>query len=418
MSRKLSASMFLLASTASFAASAQAQSGARLPIPEGIWVDVATQCGAASNVYAYGGGRFGNIYFFGPNQSMGPSDETEPVTEASAGRNGYTAVNGGPIEVKVLTGGRIAIRAYSNAEGQVWLYTMRACAPETLSSRMRAATARHVRAAAAPAAPPAAPAAGRAQPMPPGRWALARVNEGGVAAYVAGPPVLPAIVFRCDRGVASILFNTPADQSTAPRQITFVGTSSGRRTAVTFARDAQNGGAWAARPDRALRDLFTGGDAAVEVQSDGRSLATLSLAGSSEAIGQALAGCPLAAGPAPAPARPAPPPAPQPVAAAAVPPIGIAPGYYVEEGQPCGNPTGGIFFYDGRRFGMMYPPDTGREVIAPIGRPTRRGNLWVFSDGSAVQVLSPTRIRWSYEEMGPPRRLCAIGEVPASVRAR
>lgn len=399
---------------------ADAQSSARLPIPEGVFVDVATQCAAASNVYAYGGGRFGNIYFFGPNQSMGPSDEAEPVTEASAGRNGYTAVNGGPIEVKVLTGGRIAVRAFSNAEGQVWLYTMRACAPETLSPRMRAATARHFRgAAAAPASPATGPVPVR--PAPAGRWTVARVNEGGVAAYVSGPPALPAIVFRCDRGIASIVFNTPGDQSTAPRVVTFVGTGSGRRTAATVARDPRNGGAWAARPDRALREFFTSDDPAVEVQIEGRSIATLSLAGSAAAIGQALAGCPAPAGPGLAQGAPAPAPvpaAPRPAAAAPVPPIGIAPGYYVEEGQPCGNPQGGIFFYDGRRFGMMYPPDTGREVIAPIGRPTRRGNLWVFGDGSAVQVLSPTRIRWSYEEMGPPRRLCGAAEVPAGVRGR
>lgn len=395
----------LLAWAATLSGEVWAQSNSRLPIPEGVWVDVATQCGSATQTYVHGGGRFGHIYFFGPNASMGPSDETEAVTATGRGTNGYTVVNDSSIEVRPLANGRIAVRAYSRAQGEIWVETMRACPVETLSPRMREAVARHVR---APATVPAAAAPGTPS-GPQARWQVARVSEGGIAAYVNGTPALPALIFRCDRGAATIAFNTPGDYATGPRQFAFSGARDERRVIITFVRDARSAGAWVARPDAAIRALFSGAEPVVLVRTEGRSIATLSLDGAGAAIGQALADCPATAA-APTPATPQ--------TAAPVAPLGVAPGYYVEEGQPCRSPTGGVFFYDGRRYGMMYPPDTGPDVVGPIGRPTRRGNAWVLNDGSQVLVLSPTRLRWAYEEMGPPRRLCAAAEIPAGARVR
>lgn len=103
---------------------------------------------------------------------------------------------------------------------------------------------------------------------------------------------------------------------------------------------------------------------------------------------------------------------------APVAPLNIVAGYYVAENETCGNPVSGVFYYDGRRVGMMYPPETGPAELMPIGRPVRQGNMWRLPDGSEVQVLAPNRLRWSYEELSPPMRTCASDQVPAGARVR
>ncbi len=95
---------------------ARAQS-ARLPISEGVWVKMDTKCEVATNVYVYGAGRFGSVYFYGPNQSMGPSNETEPLSHVGKGQNGFTVVNDGPLEVAARPNGQAMVRAVSLSEG-------------------------------------------------------------------------------------------------------------------------------------------------------------------------------------------------------------------------------------------------------------------------------------------------------------
>src|SRR4051812_47932357 len=77
----------------------------RLPIAEGVWVKMATACSAATNVFVYAGNRFGSVYFYGPNQSMGPSNETEVLARVGRGKDGFTVVNEGPIEVAARPNG-------------------------------------------------------------------------------------------------------------------------------------------------------------------------------------------------------------------------------------------------------------------------------------------------------------------------
>lgn len=124
------------------APAAQAQ-GVRLPIAEGVWVPVATPCGTATNIFAYGGGRFGSVYFYGPNYSMGPADETEKLTHVGRGKNGFTTVNDGPLEVAARPNGQAVVRAYSLSQNAAaWTENVRLCPAATLPAKTRAALAR------------------------------------------------------------------------------------------------------------------------------------------------------------------------------------------------------------------------------------------------------------------------------------
>lgn len=144
-----------------------------------------------------------------------------------------------------------------------------------------------------------APAAAQQQ----GGWQVARVAEGGVAAYASQPPTVPAIIFRCERGVATMYVNIAGDPSPGPREIGFVGSGAREGVTETFTRDPQSR-AWAVQPSVATRALFLRGDVTVEVQLDRQTIASFWMEGAQAAIGQALSGCPdtgrsAAAAPAP-----------------------------------------------------------------------------------------------------------------------
>ncbi|WP_157083067.1 hypothetical protein [Novosphingobium lentum] len=115
---------------------------ARLPIADGIWVKAETACGTAAIAYVKRAGRFGSVYFYGPNQSMGPANETEVVSHVGRGENGFSVINDGPIEVAARPNGRAVVRAFSLSEGVQWTENIRLCAPTTLSAKLRAGLAR------------------------------------------------------------------------------------------------------------------------------------------------------------------------------------------------------------------------------------------------------------------------------------
>ena len=110
----------------------------KLPISEGVWVKTDTQCKAAYIAYIYARGRFGSVYFYGPNQGQGPANETEVLSHIAKGKNGFTVINDGPIEIAARPKGQAVVRAVSLSEGVQWTETVRLCPAATLSSRMRA----------------------------------------------------------------------------------------------------------------------------------------------------------------------------------------------------------------------------------------------------------------------------------------
>lgn len=132
-----------------------------------------------------------------------------------------------------------------------------------------------------------APAAAQQQ----GGWQVARVAEGGVAAYASQPPTVPAIIFRCERGVATMYVNIAGDPSLGPRQIGFVSTTNRDGVTETFTRDPQSR-AWAVQPSAATRALFLREDSFLEVQLDRQTIASFWMQNARAAIGQALSGCP------------------------------------------------------------------------------------------------------------------------------
>lgn len=128
--------VLVLAVLASPAVHAQSS---RLPLSQGVWVKTDTQCGAAVIAYVHSGSRFGSVYFYGPNHSMGPANETEVVAHVTPGKNGFSVVNDGPIEVASKPNGQAIVRAVSLSEGLQWSETVRLCAPTSLSGKFRAA---------------------------------------------------------------------------------------------------------------------------------------------------------------------------------------------------------------------------------------------------------------------------------------
>ena len=110
---------------------------AKLPIAEGVWVKTDTKCETATTAHVYGGKRFGTFYFYGPKQSMGPANETEPLVRSSKVAGGFVMVNEGPLEVAPRPNGQAVVRANSPSQGVQWTDAVRLCPPATLSKKMR-----------------------------------------------------------------------------------------------------------------------------------------------------------------------------------------------------------------------------------------------------------------------------------------
>ena len=109
----------------------------KLPIAQGVWVKLDTPCKAAFIAHIYNGTRFGTVYLYGPNQTMGPANETEALSHIGRGKNGFTSINDGPLEVAASPNGLAAIRAVSLSEGVQWTDKVRLCPPATLSEKFR-----------------------------------------------------------------------------------------------------------------------------------------------------------------------------------------------------------------------------------------------------------------------------------------
>lgn len=121
-----------------------------LPIAKGLWVGAASPCATVSNGYVFDGTRWGAIYFYGPNGSMGPAVELEKIGRTTALKNGFTNMQLGETEgvgyfhVKSLTPNRMVLRTGApSPEGiQVMDDTLVRCGFATLSPKMKTALKR------------------------------------------------------------------------------------------------------------------------------------------------------------------------------------------------------------------------------------------------------------------------------------
>jgi hypothetical protein len=116
-------------------APADAQTRARLPIPEGFWVDANKSCGAAQEVYVYKGNQFGSI-----SENMGSSlDRMDRVEASGAGFVRYFGEIPGGLRIGARPNGQAVIQGSRYSTGEVfWSITARQCAPESLPAGIRA----------------------------------------------------------------------------------------------------------------------------------------------------------------------------------------------------------------------------------------------------------------------------------------
>ncbi|MDZ4138590.1 MAG: hypothetical protein U1D66_06885 [Erythrobacter sp.] len=168
-----------------------------------------------------------------------------------------------------------------------------------------------------------------------------------------------------------------------------------------------------------LRDLLAGRDdmlgllASVDGGDEWQELDDLSLSGSSTAIRSLQRECASLAQPEPIPtgARTN---GPNSAAVTTVPPLGIAAGYYVDEGTSCTDPID-AFYYDGRKAGVIY--SEGGFAPDPIGKVTKKsGEYFLPNAAILVKVLGTTRVQLTIQDTDGPSRLCPTEQIPQSIR--
>lgn len=140
----LAAALLLSASAVS------AQTPISLPIAQGLWINAASKCATVANGYLFDGARWGAIYYYGPNGSMGPIAELEKIGRTALRKDGFTDMQLGDTEsagyfhVKSLAPGRMMLRTGAPApEGiQVIDDTLVRCPFASLSPKMKVALKR------------------------------------------------------------------------------------------------------------------------------------------------------------------------------------------------------------------------------------------------------------------------------------
>jgi hypothetical protein len=127
-----------------------AQKPTSLPIAQGLWINAAGKCATVTNGYLFDGARWGAVYYYGPNGSMGPVAELEKIGRATLRKDGFTNMQLGETEgagyfhVKSLAPGRMILRTGApSPEGiQVMDDTLMLCTFASLSPKMKVALKR------------------------------------------------------------------------------------------------------------------------------------------------------------------------------------------------------------------------------------------------------------------------------------
>jgi hypothetical protein len=138
----------LVAATPAHAQS-KPQAAIRMPIAPGLWTDTFRKipCAKVTSGYVFDGKRWGSFYFYGPNSTLGPNAELEPITATKAVAGGFTQMQfggydtPGTMRVKSLDANRALYRV--NSGGQESDEELIRCAFNTLSPRMQAGLRKH-----------------------------------------------------------------------------------------------------------------------------------------------------------------------------------------------------------------------------------------------------------------------------------
>ncbi|WP_260583591.1 hypothetical protein [Sphingopyxis sp. PET50] len=388
--------LLLVAAMMAMAVPAAAQ--VNMPIAKGFWILSTDRCATATSGNAFDGANWGNIYYYGEGGTLGPDGDMQRIVKTAALKDGFTDMKFpdsgglGYFRVKSLGGDRAIFRigAPSRASFDVMDDTIVRCDFAALSPKMQAAVRRFAPALATASSP--GTAAASATP-----WRSATTASGKVALY-NGSGFVKSIALTCaENGRATFFAMINAK-------------ARGTRTAVAF-RDSYGAQPQLTLDYNAADDVWIGpaSSAVIGFLADQPSITVdfgtmgreqISLAGSGKALREALESCLYSAAPAPPP----------------VGVLGISPGHYVREGELCGDAIG-VFFYDGRRYAMIYDNASEPGIVQPIGRPRKTGKMWVLEDGSGVEALGPGRIKWEYEEASN-YRLCPVEAIAPAYRVR
>lgn len=259
-------------------------------------------------------------------------------------------------------------------------------------------------------------------PMHSARWQFAGVGAGAIAA-VTGHPEFAAIGMRCQPGGGLYMTVVPNKTLRLPAAgqallLGLEGSTEGISATQTLMLEPgkRDFSAPLAAPTEALlvgRDSELTLYASVDGGDEWQEISYLSLAGSTAAVRSLEKQCASAAGAASTA---------QAGAAAPLAPLGIVPGYYVDEHYPCSDPAIEAIFYDGKRLGLMRgggPNSEDANFVGPLGKVERsKGSFFLPEWEMEVKVLAPTRIQLTIQDTGPPMRWCPTAQIPANWRAR
>lgn len=380
-----------------------------LPIRVGTWVNEGVSCSTAQSVWVFDGSRTGYVGF-NPNLRRGnqPYGDLSAFTSVKPARGGYTEFRPdgfGEISrmlVKQEGGDRLTLvtRAPGRERIEESVDRLRLCAVETLSAQVQQAVQMFA---------PSLAVAGRAelaQPLPNApAWQVETPRNGALAlAYVQGPAAMNAVGLQCQQDGSIVLSAAAAGQRTdRPLVVTFASPTSGATVDATLTYNPKVQ-FFRASASSILVGLIIEEARSLEFRLNTVPAGHISTIGSAKAIRTALAPCLGLDAPTP-PSGPA--------GISTTPPLGIATGFYVDEGTSCTDPIE-VFYYDGKRAGVIF--DMDGLPPEPIGRVIKEGGEYFLPNaGIHVKVLGPVRVQLTIQDTGPPMRLCPASQMPQSI---
>ncbi len=128
-----------------------AQTSINLPIAPGLWTNDTEKCATVRHGYVFDGKNWGALYFYGPNGTLGPAAELEPITQTRSVGGGYIQLQFGGYDgagyhrVKSLGANRAIYRVGSpfREEIQESDEALIRCTYQMVSPKMKAAIQRH-----------------------------------------------------------------------------------------------------------------------------------------------------------------------------------------------------------------------------------------------------------------------------------
>lgn len=141
----------IMAIAAALAVQAQAQQPISMPIAKGFWTNMGQNCASTHYGYVYDGKRWGALYYYGPNGSMGPAAELQPITQTRKVDGGFTQMQfggydgAGYFRMKSLDANRAVYRvgAPFREEIQEGDEQLIRCSYASLSAKMKTAIRKH-----------------------------------------------------------------------------------------------------------------------------------------------------------------------------------------------------------------------------------------------------------------------------------